>query len=176
VKIDLVNGVQPVSVDSVEQTARELAELLDACRAPDATPDLGAHVSALEAAQIAHQIGAGLVALVRHPTADPALLLGVLVTGTTDSWDGVEATSVSEIREVVHGRTACGHEVTFVERVVSVDQLRAGEPFDCQLQAAVADPQRRRLAVFTLSSPSGRGWLALSTLFGQLVSSVDFRD
>ncbi len=175
-KIDLVDGITPVSVDSVEQTARELAELLDACRAPDATPDLGAHVSALEAAQIAHQIGAGLVALVRHPSADPALLIGVLVTGTTDSWNGADPSSDREVREVLHGHTAHGHAVTFVERVVGVDQVCAGRPFDCQLQAVVADPTRRRLAVFTLSSPSGRGWLALSTLFGQVVSSVDFRD
>jgi hypothetical protein len=176
VKIDLVNGVAPVSVDSVEQTARELAELLGTCREPDTTPDLGAHVSALEAAQIAHQVGAGLVAVVRHPTADPALLIGVLVTGTTDSWDGSNPSSATEIREVLHGHTAHGNAVTFIERVVSVDQVRAGESFDCQLQAVVADPGRKRLAVFTLSSPSGRGWLALSTLFGQVVSSVDFRD
>ena len=173
-KIDLVSGVQPVSVDSVEQTARELAELLGAGREPDAGPDLGAHVSALEAAQIAHQVGAGLVALVRHPTADPGLLLGVLVTGTTESWEGDGASA--EIREVLHGHTAHGHPVTFIERVVSAGQLRAGQAFDCQLQAVVADRGRGRLAVFTLSSPSGRGWLALSTLFGQVVSSIDFRD
>jgi hypothetical protein len=61
--------------------------------------------------------------------------------------------------------------VTFIERVASLGQL-----LDCQLQAIVTDPDRRRAAVFTLSSPSGRGWLALSTLFGQVVSSIDFRD
>lgn len=164
-KIDLVNGVLPVSVDSVEQTARELTDLL---RDPDAAPDLGAHVSALEAAQIAHRIGAGLVAAVRHPTADPALLIGVLVTGTTD---GMSTSDDLAIREVLHGHTAHGHPVTFIERVASLGQLP-----DCQLQAVVTDPDRRRAAVFTLSSPSGRGWLALSTLFGQVVSSVDFRD
>jgi hypothetical protein len=160
VKIDLVNGVQPVSVDSVEQTARELTDLL---RDPDAAPDLGAHVSALEAAQIAHRIGAGLVAVLRHPTADPALLIGVLVTGTTD---GMSTSDDSVIREVLHGHTAHGHPVTFIERVASIGQLLD----------VVTDPDRRRAAVFTLSSPSGRGWLALSTLFGQVVSSVDFRD
>jgi hypothetical protein len=164
VKIDLVNGVLPVSVDSVERTARELTDLLADCREPDATPDPGAHVSALEAAQIAHQIGAGLVAVVRHPSADPALL----VTGTTDSLSTSDDTA---IREVLHGHTAHGHPVTFIERVASLGQL-----LDCQLQALVSDPQRGRAAVLTLSSPSGRGWLALSTLFGQVVSSVDFGD
>lgn len=164
-KIDLVAGVVPVSVDSVEQTARELAELLD--RGPGA--------AATEAAEIAHGMGAGLVAVVRHPSADPALVIGVLATGVDGSWDGLGG-SPSEIRETVQGRTPLGYPVTFVERVVSVDQLRAGEPFDCQLQAVVADPHTRKLVVFTLSSPSGRGWLALSTIFGQLVSSVDFGD
>jgi hypothetical protein len=161
VKIDLVDGVQPVSVDSVERTARELTELLADCREPDTG-------SALDAAQIAHQVGAGLVAVVRHPTADPALLIGVLVTGTTD---GGSTSDDAAIREVLHGHTAHGHPVTFIERVASLGQL-----VDCQLQAVVADRQRGRAAVFTLSSPSGRGWLALSTLFGQVVSSVDFRD
>jgi hypothetical protein len=168
VKIDLVNGVLPVSVDSVEQTARELADLLADSRDPDVAPDLGAHVSALEAAQIAHRIGAGLVAVVRHPAADPALLTGVLVTGASGD---MSTSDDAAIREVLHGHTAHGHPVTFVERVASLGAL-----LDCQLQAVVADPARGRAAVFTLSSPSGRGWLALSTLFGQVVSSVDFRD
>lgn len=167
-KIDLVNGVLPVSVDSVDATARELTDLLADCREPGGAPDLGAHVSALEAAQIAHQVGAGLVAVVRHPSADPALLIGVLVTGTTDDMSTSDDTA---IREVLHGHTAHGHPVTFIERVATLGQL-----LDCQLQAVVADRQRGRAAVFTLSSPSGRGWLALSTLFGQVVSSVDFRD
>jgi hypothetical protein len=52
--------------------------------------------------------------------------------------------------------------------------MRVGEPFDCQMQAVVADLARPRIAVFTLSSTTGRGWLELSALFGRLVASVAF--
>jgi hypothetical protein len=115
--------------------------------------------------------------VVRCPAADPALLLGVLTTGAATGGlrDAVAAESGSDVREVVEGRTRTGYPVVLAERVASAERLRAGEPFDCQLQAAVAD-EWGRLAVFTLSSTTGRGWLALSAVFGRLVSSVDFRD
>jgi hypothetical protein len=176
VKVDLVGGVTPVSLGSVEQTAAELTDLITACRGTE--HDLGAHVSARETAEIAHAATAGLLAVVRCPAADPALLLGVLTTGAATGGlrDAVAAESGSDVREVVEGRTRTGYPVVLAERVASAERLRAGEPFDCQLQAAVADDERGRLAVFTLSSTTGRGWLALSAVFGRLVSSVDFRD
>jgi hypothetical protein len=172
VKVDLVAGVTPVSLGSVEQTAAELTDLIKQCG--HAEPDLGVHVSAREAAEIAHRSSAGLLAVVRGPAADPALLLGVLTTGSLR--DPLAKQFDSDIRETAEGHTAHGYPVAFVERVVTAEQLRAGSPFDCQLQAVVADPDHSRLAVFTLSSTTGRGWLEVSAVFGRLVSSVDFRD
>ncbi|HYS35354.1 MAG TPA: hypothetical protein VEO01_06905 [Pseudonocardiaceae bacterium] len=163
-KVDLVAGITPVSVGSVEQTAHELTELIIACRGAD--PDAAG--SARAVAEIAHRSSASLVAVVRHPAADPALLFGVLVAGNAFPESG------SDIREVVEGRSPLGYPVVFAERVVTEAQLRAGEPFDCQLQAVVTDPAGGRLAVFTLSSSTGRGWLELSGVFGRLVASVDF--
>ncbi|HEX9338586.1 MAG TPA: hypothetical protein VF892_21995, partial [Pseudonocardiaceae bacterium] len=124
----------------------------------------------------------GLVAVVEHTSADPALLLGVLV-GTAAPLATADAADLrsyladvggADIREVVHGRSRRGYPVVFAERVVTADQLRVGVPFDCQLQAVVADPARPRIVVFTLSSPTGRGWLDLSAVFGRLIASVDF--
>lgn len=176
-KVDLVAGITPVALDSVEQTAAELTRLITECRGTD---DFGVHVAAREAAEIAHHASAGLVAVLRHATADPALLLGVLAaTNAPLPQDGRlrdRVESGSDIREVVAGRTPLGYPVVFAERVVSAERLRVGEPFDCQLQATVADPDHPRMAVFTLSSATGRGWLALSAMFGRLVASVDFRD
>lgn len=166
-KVELVAGITPVSVGSVEQTAHELTELIAACRGAD--PDAAA--SARAVAEIAHRSSASLVAVVRHPAADPALLLGVLVAGSAN---GIVPEAGSDIREVVEGRSPLGYPVVFAERVVTEAQLRAGEPFDCQLQAVVADPAGQRMAVFTLSSSTGRGWLELSGVFGRLVASVDF--
>jgi hypothetical protein len=175
VKVDLVAGVTPVSLGSIEQTAAELTDLIKVCRGTE--HDLDVHVSARETAEIAHAAAAGLLAVVRCPAADPALLLGVLTTAAATGRlrDAVAAGSGSDVREVVEARTRNGYPVVMVERIVSAEQLRAGEPFDCQLQAAVAD-ERGGLAVFTLSSTTGRGWLELSAVFGRLVSSVDFGD
>lgn len=181
-KIALIAGVTPVSLGSVEQTAAELTELITACRNTGDTSDFGAPVSAREVAEIAHRSSAGLVAVVQHPSADPALLLGVLVaTGTPVSGDDtaelrahLAKESSSDIREVVEGRSPLGYPAVFAERIVTAAQLHAGEPFDCQLQAAVADPHRPRVAVFTLTSGTGRGWPALSAMFGRLIASVDF--
>ncbi|HEX3588289.1 MAG TPA: hypothetical protein VHV74_01565 [Pseudonocardiaceae bacterium] len=168
-KVDLVAGVTPVSVGSVEQTAHELAGLI--------ADSIGVQAAAWEAASLAHRASAGLLAVVRAPQADPALLMGVLAAGgSRNGLAEAVAGSGSDVRETVTGRTPLGYQVVFAERVVSPDQLRAGEPFDCQLQAVVADPDRSRLAVFTLSSATGRGWLEVSAAFGAVVASVDFRD
>lgn len=168
-KVNLVAGVTPVSLGSVAETADELARLITRCRG---VPDPDVHASATQAAELAHRAAAGLVAVLEHPAADAALLLGVLVAGATR--DPVE--SNSDIREVVAGQTPLGYPVVLTERVARAERLRAGQPFDCQLQATVTDPDRARTAVFTLSSSTGRGWLELSAIFGRLVSSVDFRD
>jgi hypothetical protein len=173
VKVDLVAGVTPVPLGSVDATAAELTRLITECRGGDA--DLGVPVAAREAAEIVHRASAGLVAVVRQPKADPALLVGVLAA-TAAALVELSVESDMDIRETVEGRTPLGYPVTFAERVVSAERLKAGEPFDCQLQAVVADPDRPRLAVFTLSSTTGRGWLAVSAVFGRLVASTDFRD
>lgn len=167
-KVDLVAGVTPVSVGSVEQTANELADLI--------ADSAGMEAAAWEAASLAHRASAGLLAVVRAPQADPALLMGVLAGGSPNGLAEAVAGSGSDVRETVTGRTPLGYQVVFAERVVSAEQLQAGEPFDCQLQAVVADPDRSRLAVFTLSSATGRGWLEVSAAFGAVVASVDFRD
>jgi hypothetical protein len=166
-----------VSMVSVEQTTRELIELVEKC----GTQASGAERSAREVAEIAHRAAAGLLAVVEHPRADPALLFGVLVAtrrpvgqeDTTALREHVRARG-ADLREVIHSRSPRGYPVVFAERTVHVARLRAGEPFECQLQAVVADPARPCVAVFTLSSTTGRGWLELSRTFGRLVASVDF--
>ncbi|HEX3650685.1 MAG TPA: hypothetical protein VHV49_19850 [Pseudonocardiaceae bacterium] len=174
-KVDLVAGVTPVPIGSVADTAAALTRLITECRGET---DLGVPVAAREAAEIVHRASAGLVAVVRQPKADPALLVGVLAATAAPLAGLADATDQSDvdIRETVAGRTPLGYPVVFAERVVSAERLKAGEPFDCQLQAVVADPDRPRLAVFTLSSTTGRGWLAVSAVFGRLVASIDFRD
>ena len=52
--------------------------------------------------------------------------------------------------------------------------MPGGPSAGCQLQAVVIDPAGKRMAVFTLHSTTGRGWLELAGVLGQLVSSVDF--
>jgi hypothetical protein len=165
VKVDLVPGITPVSVRSVDETARELDKLMD---------------NAHEVAEIAHRMAAALVAVVNHPNADPALLFGMVApTVAPVGPDDAAAlrrhlTDVGDIQDVVDGRTPGGCPVVFAERVVTPERLRVGEPFDCQMQAVVADPRRARIAVFTLSSATGRGWLDLSALFGRMVATVAF--
>lgn len=172
-KVDLVAGVTPVPLGSVDATAAELTRLITECRGGE--PDLGVPVAAREAAEIVHRASAGLVAVVRQPKADPALLVGVLAA-TAAPLVELPVESDPDIRETVAGRTPLGYPVVFAERIVSAERLKAGEPFDCQLQAVVSDPDRARLAVFTLSSTTGRGWLAVSAVFGRLVATTDFRD
>jgi hypothetical protein len=182
VKVDLVAGLTPVSLGSIDQTTHELTELIRKCRGADADRDPGVHVAAREVAELAHSATAGIVAVVEHAAADPALLFGVVVATPAP----VRAGDAAQLRahladdggadlcEVVESRSPKGYPVVFAERIVTAVQLRAGEAFDCQLQAVVADPVRPRIAVFTLSSTTGRGWLELSAVFGRLVASVDF--
>jgi hypothetical protein len=185
VKIDLVTGVTPVSLRSIEQTAEELTQLIQKCRGDAPHQDLGTSVAAREVAELAHSTTAGLVAVAEHPAADPAILFGVLVAVPAPIGpDGAAELRAhlgsggdgggSDIVEVTEARTPRGYPILFAERVVTPEQLRAGEPFDCQLQAVVADPHQPRIAVFTLSSSTGRGWLELAALFAHLVASTDF--
>jgi hypothetical protein len=184
VKIDLVTGITPVSLRSVEQTAAELTDLIRRCRGGLPGEDLGGSVSAQEVAELAHSATAGLVAVAEHPAADPAIVFGVLAAVRTPI--GPETTAELRARllregddggaivELTEGVSPRGYPVLFAERVVTADQLQAGEPFECQLQAVVADPKHPRIAVFTMSSSTGRGWVELSALFGSLVATTDF--
>jgi hypothetical protein len=64
--------------------------------------------------------------------------------------------------------------VVIAERILVDGPSRDAPPAGCQLQAVVIDAPGRRMAVFTLHSTTGRGWLELAGVLGQLVSSVDF--
>jgi hypothetical protein len=173
-----------VSLVSVEQTVQELAELIDKSRVDDGRPDPVSQRSAREVAEIAHRSRAGLLAVAGHPAADPAILLAVLVAtnrplmqeDAADLRDYVGEGNGSEFREVIQSRSPRGHPVVIVERTFDPARLRTTAPVECQLQAVVADVTRPRVAVFTLSSTTGRGWLELSRMFGRLIASVDFAD
>jgi hypothetical protein len=172
-----------VSLQSVEHTERELTELIIDARGGEAAHDPGIALAARDAAELAHQNGAGLVAVVEHPDADPAVLVGMVVTAdaplgpdaAAELRHYLEDSGGPDIREVTEARTNRGYPVLIAERILISDPLRTGPPTGCQLQAVVLDPNGRSMAVFTLHSITGRGWLELATVLGQLVSTVDFR-
>lgn len=183
-RVDLVAGVTPVSLVSVERTSHELTELIDKSRTGDAGCEPTPQRSVWELAEIAHRSKAGLLAVVEHPGADPAIVLAVLVA-TSRPLDHEDAADLheyagegtgSEFREVIRSRSPRGYPVVIVERTFDPARLGTTAPVECQLQAVVADVKRPRVAVFTLSSPTGRGWLDLSGMFGHLIASVDFTD
>jgi hypothetical protein len=171
VKLAAVPGVSPVSMQSPEHTTRALLELIVAARGAEAARDPGMALAAGDAAELAHATGAGLVALVEHPNADPGVLVGTVVT--SDLPPGPDPAGAlarrlddgAEVREVTVAGTARGYPVVIAERLPQTG---------AQLQAVVLDPAGRRMAVFTLHSPTGRGWLELSGVLGELVGSVDF--
>jgi len=175
VKLAAVPGVTPVSLTSPEQTAEELAALMVRARGPESAHDPGLRQSAVEAAELAHANGAGLVAVVEHAAADPAVLVALVVVSDVPHGVGaaaelreyLAAAAGPDIQDVTEARTERGHPV------VIADRIPAGEP-GCQLQAIVIEPEGRRMAVFTLHSTTGRGWLELATTLGRLVSSVSF--
>ncbi|WP_158884630.1 hypothetical protein [Amycolatopsis anabasis] len=181
-RLPSVPGITPVSLRSVEATTAELAELLVRLRGADAARDPGLELAAAEAAELAHEHGAGLVAVVEHAAADPAILVAAVI-GVDRPMDLDAAAELRyyladsggpDIREVTQARTATGYPVVIAERILVTDQLRSGPPAGAQLQAVVVDPSVPRIAVFTLHSPTGRGWLELATVIGTLVSGVDF--
>lgn len=176
-RLAAVPGITPVPVQSVEATERALTELLVRTRGPDSAHDPGVGLAARDAAELAHANGAGLVAVVAHPGADPAILVGMVVTADVPL--GADAAGElrdyladagPDIRDVTESRTERGYPVVLAERLL----LGGSPPSGCQLQAVVLDPAGRRMAVFTLHSTTGRGWLELAAVLGRLVSSVDF--
>jgi hypothetical protein len=182
VKLAAVPGITPVSTQSVEHTEHELTKLIVEARGIESAHDPGIALAARDAAELAHANGAGLVAIVEHPDADPAVLVGMVVTAdgllTDTAIDElrayVEDRGGPDIREVTEARTDRGYPVLIAERILIDTPLRTGPPTGCQLQAIVIEQGARRLAVFTLHSITGRGWLELATRLGELVSSVDF--
>jgi len=178
VKLAAIPGITPVSMRSVDGTAQELTELVVSVRGAESAHDPGVALAARDAAEMAHANGAGLVAVVEHAQADPGILVGMVVTAdaplgpeaATELRAYLEDAGGSDIREVTESRTERGYPVVIAERLLLPGPPTAG----CQLQAVVVDPAGRRMGVFTLHSTTGRGWLELATVLGQLVSSVDF--
>ncbi|QFU92432.1 hypothetical protein YIM_36365 [Amycolatopsis sp. YIM 10] len=165
-KVGSVPGVTSVSLRSVEQTTSELRKLLARLREQD--PALEA--AAVRAAGLAHEHAAVLLALVEHPAADP----GILVGGVVPVDRAVTAAELRcfladaagpGIREVTQAETTRGYPVVVTERIL---------PGGAQLQAVVLDRAGARAAVFTLHSPSGRGWPDLAAVTGRFVTGVDF--
>ncbi|WP_367137647.1 hypothetical protein [Saccharothrix sp. HUAS TT1] len=148
---------------------RTAAELLAVLRRLKGTHDPGLEVSATQAAELAHRQGAGLLAVVEHRDADPALLVAgvVAVDRPTDPGEPAFHLDGPAIREVTRGETATGYPVVIVERIP------VSGP-GAQLQVVVTDPDHPRIAVFTLHSPSGRGWLEVAGIAGRFVSGVVF--
>lgn len=170
-KLPAVPGISPVSLASLDRTTAELHALMVRLRGPDAARDLGLEAAAVQSAEIAHRQRAGLLALVEHRDADPALLIAgiVPVDGPLDEAAAADlghfvADTTPGIREVSSARTGRGYPVVIVERIGLSG---------AQLQAIVLDPDRPRAAVFTLHSPGGRGWLEVAGLAGTLVAGVE---
>lgn len=177
-KLAAVPGITPVSMRSVDATTTALTELLVSVRGPESAHDPGVALAARDAAELAHENGASLVAVVAHAQADPAILVGMVVNA--DSPLGPDAAAElarhlsegdgQDIREVTSSTTTRGYPVVIAERILLSGPPTAG----AQLQAVVIEPDGRRMAVFTLHSTTGRGWLELATVLGRLVSSVEF--
>ncbi|HET9137767.1 hypothetical protein [Actinophytocola sp.] len=181
-KLAAVKGVTPVSTRSVEDTERELTKLIIDARGGEAAHDPGVALAARDAAELAHDNGAQLVAVLEHPDADPAVLVGMVVQADgplgPDAADELRSyleDGGADLREVTEASTERGYPVVIAERILVTDPLRTGPPTGCQLQAVVIEPGGRTLAVFTLHSLTGRGWLELSGILGSLLSTVDFR-
>jgi hypothetical protein len=184
VKLAAIPGITPVSVQSVESTERALTDAIIGIRGSEAAHDPGIALAARDAAELAHANGAGLVAVVTHPSADPAILVGMVVTADTSLGPDAAAelrhyladAAGTDIREVTESRTERGYPVVIAERILVDGPPRTAPLGGCQLQAVVIDPTGKRMAVFTLHSTTGRGWLELAGVLGQLVSSVDFEE
>ncbi|RKT56436.1 hypothetical protein [Saccharothrix australiensis] len=159
-------GVTPVALGSPGRTA---AELLAVLRRVKGSREPGLEVSAARAAELAHRHGCGLLAVVEHRDADPALLMAAVlpVDRSADPALGLRLDGPA-IRDVTKGVTATGCPVVIVERIPVTGS-------GAQLQVVVTDPARPRVAVFTLHSPTGRGWLDVAGLAGRFVSGMEFQ-
>jgi hypothetical protein len=173
VRLAAVPGVVPVSLGTVDATAAELLDVLYRVRGRDAARDPGLAIAASQTAELAHRHGAGLVAVVEHPSADPALLVAWVmpVDRRLDATTAVELgnhladAGGPDIREVSRTSTAAGYPAVIVERISMTG---------AQLQVVVADTARPRVAVFTLHSPGGRGWLDVAAVTGRFVTGMRF--
>jgi hypothetical protein len=182
VKLAAVAGVTPVSMESPAHTERAIIELIIKARGAESAHDPGIALAARDAAELAHGNGAGLVAVIEHANADPGILVGMVVTAdaplgpdaAAELRHYLEDAGGADIREVTESRTERGYPVVIAERLLVNGPLRTAPPSGCQLQAVVIDEDGRRMAVFTLHSTTGRGWLELATVLGALLSSVDF--
>ncbi|GAB3009593.1 hypothetical protein GCM10027184_79590 [Saccharothrix stipae] len=161
-------GVTPVALGTPERTAAELLVVLQRLKG---ARDPGLEVSATQAAELAHRHGAGLLAVVEHRDADPALLMAGVVGVDRPADPGELGFHLDgpAIREVTRGETATGYPVVIVERIPVTGP-------GAQLQVVVTDPDHPRIAVFTLHSPTGRGWLDVAGVAGRFVSGMTFSD
>ncbi|WP_461125299.1 hypothetical protein [Saccharothrix stipae] len=158
----------PVALGTPERTAAELLVVLQRLKG---ARDPGLEVSATQAAELAHRHGAGLLAVVEHRDADPALLMAGVVGVDRPADPGELGFHLDgpAIREVTRGETATGYPVVIVERIPVTGP-------GAQLQVVVTDPDHPRIAVFTLHSPTGRGWLDVAGVAGRFVSGMTFSD
>ncbi|HEV7975486.1 hypothetical protein [Amycolatopsis sp.] len=171
-RLNHVPGITRVALTSVRTTTDELLALLGRLRGPDAARDPGLEVAALQAAELAHQHETGLLAVVEHADADPAILVAglIAVARPLDPDSAAELgyhladTGGPGIREVTRAETERGYPVVLAERVQTPG---------AQLQAVVVDPERPRIVVFTLHSPTARGWLEVAGIAGRFVAGID---
>ncbi|HEY0639938.1 MAG TPA: hypothetical protein VGD67_20050 [Pseudonocardiaceae bacterium] len=162
----------PVPLGSPEETTAELLAVLRRVKGRDAARDPALEIAATDAAELAHRQRAGLLAVVEHPDADPAVLMAWM-TPLDRALDPGSAVGLGrhladsggpDIREVTRTTTAAGHPAVIVERITITG---------AQLQVVVVDERRPRVAVFTLHSPTGRGWLDVAALTGRFVGGLD---
>jgi len=182
VRLPAVPGITPVPLHSVEETSAALLTMLGRLRDLGDIRDPTLESAAVHAAELAHGHDAGLLAIVEHKDADPGILVAVIVAvarpldtdGAAELGYFLADAGGPAIREVTQASTAAGYPVVIAERILVSGPGQTGPPEGAQLQAIVIDPSSPRIAVFTLHSPTGRGWLELAGIAGTLVSGVDF--
>ena len=189
--LDLPDTVSRLPLDNPPLAISQYATLADHLRNGTGThADLES--AATEAVDTALAAGALLLAVVTPPTAAPAILTAVPLTGaslalsTRESRsqhprvavsstgdpealrDSVENVGGPDVRETLVVDTALGPAV-IAQRVPGVEQARARRPLTPQLQAFIpADVQ----LLLTLAATSSHGWDAHQLLFCQVVRSA----
>lgn len=182
-KVALPESVVPIPLGSMELAAAAMRDQLVAIRGGEADRDLGLSLAAEDAVELARDNKANLLAIVRHPDAEPAVLVGYQVTthaaGSDEAvadLDNLVEDSQQGISQTLRGHTADGNPVLLIERTPTQDQLRAGEEPTWQLQAIAFDTDNPRTAVLHLTTTSDRGWQEIAEMFCEIVSTIDFRD